>query len=62
MFRCLNQCDKFIGRQARLAQDSSQRTRVQLLMIGDHDLSERHVPPKYDVAAVLSFNLKACFA
>ena len=61
-YRRLNQHEKFIWRQTCLPQDSAQRSCIQLLVIGDHHLSERLVSAKYDVAALLSFNLKACFA
>src|SRR5579859_115267 len=60
--RRLNQHAKFIGRQSCLPQDSTQSPCIQLLVIWYHHLSERHVPAKYDVAALLSLNLKACFA
>jgi hypothetical protein len=52
---------KILRRQSRLAQDGSQGSCVEFLMIRDNDLSKGRVAAKDDVAAVLPFNLKIDF-
>src|SRR5580704_12455370 len=58
----LNQREKFIRSQTRLPQNSAQCSCIHLLVIRYYHLCERFVPAQYDVAAVLPFNLKTCFA
>jgi hypothetical protein len=55
------QLDEFVCGYPSLAEDSSQRSAVNLPMIGNYRLSEGVVAPHDDVAAMLSPNREADF-
>ena len=50
---------KLIRGSIRLAEDGSQRTSIELGVIGNNYLGERLIPSQNDMAAVLAFDSKA---
>jgi hypothetical protein len=52
---------EFFNTQAGLAENSSEGAGIQLSVVGDYHLTERILPAKDQVAAVLAFQKKAQF-
>lgn len=60
-FRELQQCVELIYAEIDLPQDRAQRTPIELLVVGDHELSERIVTPHHDMGAVLALRIETGF-
>mgnify|MGYP003461581601 FL=1 len=57
----LQQCVELIHAEIGLPQDRAQRTPIELLVVGDHQLRERMVTPQHDMGAVLALQIETGF-